>query len=83
MKPYLVDLPVRVQLWIRPHLLKKQFEVIRQARPSILFLVSDGGRNEKEQKLIDESRKIFEEIDWDCTVHKLYMDESGFLKQLF
>ncbi len=76
MKPYLVDLPVRVQLWIRPHLLRKQFEVIKQARPSVLFLISDGGRTEKEQDLIAESRKIFEEIDWECTVHKLFMEEN-------
>lgn len=48
MKPWLVDVPVRVQVWIRPECQKAQFEVIKKARPSILFLISDGGRNEKE-----------------------------------
>ena len=41
MKPYLVDVPVRVNIWIRPECQKKQFEILKQARPSILFIQSD------------------------------------------
>ncbi len=76
MKPYLVDVPVRIQLWNRPECLRKQYEVLKQARPSVLFLISDGGRNETEHTKILESRKILEDIDWECTVHKLFMDEN-------
>ena len=43
MKPYLVDVPVGVNIWIRPECQEKQFEVLKKARPSILFLISDGG----------------------------------------
>ena len=77
MKPFLVDVPVRVNIWIRPECQKKQFEVLKEARPSILFIQSDGGRNEKEWAAIYENRKLFDEgIDWDCTVYKLYETEN-------
>lgn len=74
--PFLVDLPVRVRIWTRPDFQKEQFEVLRQARPSVLFLVSDGGRNDEERRLIGLSRKLFEGIDWDCEIHKLYWEEN-------
>ena len=77
MKPFLVDVPVKINIWIRPECQRKQFEVIKKVRPSILFVTSDGGRNPAEWKKIKANRKIYdEEIDWDCTVYKLYMDHN-------
>lgn len=77
MKPYLIDVPVKINIWIRPECQQKQFEVIRKARPSIIFVTSDGGRNEKEWELIYQNRKLYDEgIDWDCKVYKLYMDRN-------
>lgn len=78
LKPYLADVPVRVNIWIRPECQRKQFEVLKQARPSIMFLISDGGRNEKEWEAIYQNRAIFDnEIDWECTVYKLYEDKNN------
>lgn len=78
MKSWLVDVPVRVNIWIRPECQKAQFEVLRKARPSIMFLVSDGGRNEKEWAAIRHNRELFDkEIDWECTVYKLYEDHNN------
>lgn len=77
-KPFLVDVPVKINIWIREDCQKKQFEVIKQARPSILFVTSDGGRNEKEWETILKNRKMYdEEIDWDCTVYYQYMSENN------
>lgn len=77
MKPFLVDVPVKTNIWIRPDLQRKQFEVIRQARPSELFLISDGGRNEDEWNRINQSRHMFDtEIDWECKVHRCYADRN-------
>ena len=77
MKPFLVDVPVRVNIWIRPECQRAQFEVLKKARPSIIFLQSDGGRNPKEMEAIYQNRKIFDtEIDWDCTVYKIYENEN-------
>ncbi len=82
MRPYKVDVPVRVMLWTRPDCLRQQFEVLREVAPSVLFLISDGGRNDVEKEKIQESRKIFEDIDWECTVHKLYFDENQGMYQM-
>ena len=73
----MVDVPVRVNVWIRPEAQRKQFEVLRQARPSIMFLISDGGRNDAEWKAIRQNRALFEnEIDWDCTVYKIFEEKN-------
>ena len=77
MKPWLVDVPVQFNIWIRPECQKKQWEVIRAVRPRILFVVSDGGRTEEEWALINENRTMIDTgIDWDCEVHKLYSDRN-------
>lgn len=76
-KPFLVDVPVKINIWIREKCQRQQFEVIKQARPSILFVTSDGGRNEKEWEAIRNNRKMYdEEIDWACTVYYQYMTEN-------
>lgn len=78
MKPYLVDVPVSINIWIRPECQQKQFEVIRKARPSILFVTSDGGRNEQEWDIIRQNRKLYDEgVDWDCTVYNLYEEKNN------
>lgn len=77
MKPYLVDVPVKIDIWTRPVCQERQFNVIKEARPSVLFIQSDGGRNEEEWKLIRQNREMIENgIDWDCQVYKLYEDEN-------
>lgn len=77
-KPFLVDVPVKTNIWIRPECQRKQFEILKQARPSILFVISDGGRNERECQIIAEHRKMFdEEIDWDCQVYKIYEEKNN------
>ena len=74
---YEVDVPVRINIWIRPECQKKQFDVIKKAKPSILFIQSDGGRNEKEWAAIKANRKLIDEgIDWNCTVYRLYEDRN-------
>ena len=76
-KPFLVDVPVKINIWIRPDFQKKQWEIIRQARPSVIFLQSDGGRTESEKRIICENRKMIEDtIDWECTLFKLYEDNN-------
>ena len=77
MKSYLVDVPVRINIWIIPDCQKEQFEVIKKARPSILFIQSDGGRTEEEWKAIYQNRKLVDEgIDWECTVYRFYENEN-------
>lgn len=76
-RPFLVDVPVRVNLWIRPWCQRDQFEVLKKACPSIMILQSDGGRNEKEWDAIRQNREIFDnEIDWNCHIYKFYEESN-------
>lgn len=78
MKPYLVDVPVAIQAFVRPQMLAKQWAVIKEARPSILFVRSDGPRDTvpTDAELIRQSRAITEDIDWECTVYRLYEEKN-------
>jgi hypothetical protein len=78
MKSSIVDVPVKVNIWIRPECQRMQFEVIKKARPSILFITSDGGRTDYEWSLILQNRKMYDtEIDWDCKIYKLYEEKNN------
>ncbi|MCR5228491.1 MAG: hypothetical protein K6D03_00025 [Solobacterium sp.] len=77
MKDYLVDVPVQTNIWVRPEMQRRQFEVLKEARPSTLIVISDGGRNEKEWEIINKHREMFDtEIDWNCNVIKFYSDKN-------
>lgn len=78
MKPYLVDVPVAIQAFIRPLQLQKQWEVIKEARPSILFIRSDGPRETvpTDAELIAQSRAVVEDVDWSCTVYRMYEEKN-------
>lgn len=54
---FLIDVPVRINIWIRPECQKRQFDIIKKARPSILFLSSDGGRTVLEWDKIKQNRQ--------------------------
>lgn len=86
MKPYLVDVPVLLFVFVRPSTLKLVFDVIRKARPSVLFLMSDGPRESvpSDKERIAESRSIVENIDWECDVHRYYsVINKGMYKTLY
>lgn len=73
-----VNVPVLLFVFIRPEKIRKVFEVIKEAKPSVLFLVSDGPRSHiiSDKENILESRKIVEDITWECEIHKIYFDEN-------
>lgn len=77
-KPYLIDVPVKLDVFVRPMALKQVFDVVKEARPSILFLVSDGPRDAvpSDREKIEESRRVVEHIDWDCEVHRIYSETN-------
>lgn len=78
MKPFKIDVPVLLFVFIRPDNLKVVFETIKKVRPSTLFLVSDGPRKDilSDKINIKKSRDVVKNIDWECQVHKLYFDEN-------
>ena len=76
LKPALIDVPVFVTFFVRPETFIHVFNAIREARPSILFLVADGPRDgyPDDYRLNEESKKIAENVDWECKVYRRYSD---------
>lgn len=68
--------PVAFLIFNRPETTRKVFEEIRRARPSKLFVVADGPRNDAEQEVCKETRAVIEGVDWECEVHKNYSDTN-------
>jgi hypothetical protein len=61
--------PVALFLFNRPDVTRQVFRAIAQARPTTLFLVADGPRDEQEAELCAQARAVAAEVDWDCEVH--------------
>jgi hypothetical protein len=75
MKKYInLKAAVLFMVFNRPDLTKRVFEEIKKARPSRLYLASDGPRKEidGENNKVKEVRNIFNLIDWPCKVKKLF-----------
>ena len=72
------ETPILFLVFNRPDLTQKVFETIRNCQPSRLYVAADGPRPHKsgELQLCAETRKIMEQVDWDCAVRKLYRDEN-------
>ncbi|EFZ37751.1 hypothetical protein HMPREF0663_10120 [Hoylesella oralis ATCC 33269] len=75
-KPYKTDVAVLILFFNRPKQLQDVFDEIKIARPSKLFLYQDGPRGEHDMAGIEACRKIVEDIDWDCEVHRLYQEKN-------
>ncbi|MEH2123565.1 glycosyltransferase family 2 protein [Nostoc sp.] len=68
--------PVTFIIFKRPQTTEKVFEVIRQAKPTKLFVIADGPRTDREGEAekCEATRAIIERVDWDCEVVKNYSD---------
>jgi hypothetical protein len=62
----------------RPETTARVFEAIRQARPSRLYVASDGPRKNRPDDVdrIESVRKIATTIDWRCDVKILFREEN-------
>jgi len=69
-----ITIPVAFLIFNRPDTTKKVFEEIRKAKPARLFVIADGPRQnvETDNELCKLTRKITENIDWDCKVTRDY-----------
>lgn len=74
---YNTDIAVLILFFNRPECLKQVFDAVREARPSRLFLYQDGPRGEHDMPGIMACRKMVEEIDWQCDVHRNYQEKNA------
>ena len=89
MQPYKTDVAVLLIFFVRSDTLQKVFDSIKKAKPRTLLLWQDGPRENRPEDMekILACRKIVEQIDWECEIHKCYheknmgCDPSTFLAQ--
>ena len=72
----MLNVPVAFVVFNRPQPTRISFQRIREAKPSTLFVISDGPRPDRpgERELIEECREIAQQVDWDCEVTTLFSD---------
>ena len=75
--------PIVLLGYRRPTHTRQVFDAIRRAQPAELFLVMDGPRDDSREELtlVSETRKMVEEVDWECSVHRIYADVNLGLKK--
>jgi len=74
LNPWKNDVAVLLIFFVRDDVFAQTFEAVRQARPRKLLLWQDGARENRPEDIagIERCRKIAENIDWDCEVHRNY-----------
>lgn len=71
------DIAVLLLFFNRPEQTAQVFEQIKKARPSKLFLYQDGAREGRgDETGIDACRKVVDDIDWECEVHRKYQEKN-------
>ncbi|WOK06285.1 nucleotide-diphospho-sugar transferase [Imperialibacter roseus] len=71
--------PILLLTFNRLETTKRVLEAIREVKPTLLYLASDGPRLEKEyeaEKVAQVRAYLDNAIDWDCEVKKLYRDSN-------
>ena len=77
-KPFKTDIAVALIFFNRPDTLKRVFKAVQEARPSKLYLIQDGPRENRPSDLhnILLCRDIVNNVDWNCEVHYDYSDNN-------
>src|SRR5579863_2880630 len=70
--------PVVMTLFRRPEITRRVFAAVANARPTQLFLIADGPRNNhpEEAELCNEVRRITTAADWPCRVQTNFASEN-------
>lgn len=73
-KTWEIDIPVALIFFNRPKEFEKVFNTVREAKPSRLFLIQDGAREDNVNDIINiqKCRDILKNIDWECDVNTDY-----------
>lgn len=70
--------PILFLVFNRPDTTQVVFDRIREIMPSRLYVAADAPREGRmeEAKRCEEVKAIIEQVDWPCSVKKLYRDKN-------
>ena len=76
--PRTLKTPVLFLIFNRPDVTQKVFSAIRVAQPSKLYIAADGPRQKihEEKERCNKTRKIIEQVDWDCEVKTMFRENN-------
>ncbi len=76
------DTPILLIVFNRPEKTQKLFDIIKKLKPKKLFVAADGPRD-KETDIYNcrEVRKIFDDIEFNCDIHKRFNIKNDGLKK--
>jgi hypothetical protein len=72
----MLNTPVLFLIYNRPDKTQKVFDAIRSVKPTKLFVVADGPKNNETPVLCQQTRDIISSVDWDCELKTLYRDKN-------
>lgn len=78
LKPSLFNTSILFLIFNRTYLTQKVFDKIKLIRPKFLYVAADGPRANRadDVKNCAETRKIIEQIDWDCEIKTLFRENN-------
>ena len=78
-----LETPVAFCLFNRPQLTGRVFQAIALAKPKTLYVISDGPRADRpgEKSLVEQSRSVIDQVNWDCDVKTNFSDVNLGCKQ--
>jgi len=64
--------PIAIFIFNRPQCTEQLVKALSLVKPTRLFVIADGPRNNFEIELCEQTRAVIENIDWPCTIIKRY-----------
>jgi len=74
-------IPIVFIIFARPGQTARVFQAIREAKPATLYVIADGPKNISDALRCQETRKIIDGIDWECSVRKNYSETNLGLRE--
>lgn len=70
--------PVLFVIFKREDTTRQVFQRIREAQPPRLYIAADGPRADRPDEVAkcEATRKLVENVDWPCEVHRLFQDKN-------
>ena len=68
--------PLLFLIFNRPDFTKQVFAEIRKAKPKKLYIAADAPRTKEEKNLCLQTRKIIDQVDWDCEIKTLFREKT-------
>jgi hypothetical protein len=82
MAPFNPNIPLQTAILMvifnRPETTRQVFDAIKKVKPLKLYIAADGPRKNKlgEAEKCAETRRIVDDVDWDCEVKTLFREEN-------